>query len=538
MVYQYVIGVVLLMGCLFGSPAAAFCGTCLQPEPTVQEATLLLHELPGMATFIEDLSVEELRNRRKKLEAALECLCRGDSRKEVEGLLRRDAEAWQEHRFESACRSHNGVEIVSPMKMGLEAVAEACRKLRAACENESVPPELRSELESILQQFADAGMPDKLLPQTWQWEHVRPLQWFWHFLEAAAEPDEARALQMLCECSRSLHTLCQTRGLEPERMELLADIFAGYQRYFCSESWYAYENPIVPECRRTPARMKALEPFFSLLPPLRELVLNPAAYLCYWSRSAYTSREEELRCRAGDVCLAYEVVPGGGDDVRLLQYGVPVTEAEVQAEIMRYATLATGEYIRIIVDRVEDVEHPGVERLVHFCEEQGMGNILLSVRRHSLEGFEHCANPLPFTDVVCRQAHPSGKGWVEFRARRDAPPGPRNEWGFDNCIRIMTPAGHLLEYLAANQTRGVMRVLEPWSPDGQHLLLPVSLASGVIVVPVAALEKPDFSWASLAPISLGASVRYHSPYWKSARCISFIAVEDGIAFPMDYTLPQ
>ncbi len=44
--------------------------------------------------------------------------------------------------------------------------------------------------------------------------------------------------------------------------------------------------------------------------------------------------------------------------------------------------------------------------------------------------------------------------------------------------------------------------------------------------------------ASLAPISPGASVRYHSPCWKTARCISFIAVEDGIARPVDYTLPQ
>jgi hypothetical protein len=219
------------------------------------------------------------------------------------------------------------------------------------------------------------------------------------------------------------------------------------------------------------------------------------------------------------------------------QYGVPVTESEVRDEIARYAELMKGDYVRLIVEEAADLEHPGVCGMVDYCEQVGAVNLVLAVRKGRVED-EYCDIPAPFIDVVRRVAHPGGKGWVELGFRRDEKPGLKNCWGYADRIRIKTPAGRLLEYQTRNPRRGVLVADAPWSPSGNWLLLPVSLKEGFLLVPVDALDKPDFSWKSATPIRLPhPGVERYSHYgWKSDRRIHLITLQNGLACPVCYCI--
>ena len=536
---------------LAGVADAHYCGTSLPEERVIEDSSPLLHvpqklllelewELDSVVSQDEEAEeqlLEIVRAERSELEVSVAHLC-GERAEEQQNLvLRLDAEAWQEHRFQQALLAETGGCIVSPTQVGLAGVVSARESIRQYSRHAALSLEIRAEIRKFLDILDKLRLEETLLPRCREWEYIRPLLWFKQFCLAAGERDEARALVMLRTCRVQLAAMLKEEDLSQERLLKLLPDFESHLNTSFLEEGYPYSNPVLPEALCFAERLCELEPIFEVLPPLRKMVAEPMRYSESWTSSTYSIREEEMQVGGCDVCTAFGLHPRKDGGVDFDQYGVPVTESEVRDEIARYAELMKGDYVRLIVEEAADLEHPGVCGMVDYCEQVGAVNLVLAVRKGRVED-EYCDIPSPFIDVVRRVAHPGGKGWVELGFRRDEKPGLKNCWGYADRIRIKTPAGRLLEYQTRNPRRGVLVADAPWSPSGNWLLLPVSLKEGCLLVPVDALDKPDFSWKSATPIRLPhPGVERYSHYgWKSDRHIHLITLQNGLACPVCYCI--
>ncbi len=543
--------VLCLLLCLSGVVAAQYCGTCLPEERVIDDATPLLHApvnlIHDLEAWIDDGAVmdersrkyllEDIQGHRVELEAAVAHLCGERAGEQQDLLLRLDAAAWQEYHFANALLAENGGYIVSPTQGRLIGVIAARESIRQFSRLSTLPPEIHAEILKFLELLDKLQLEETFLPCCKEWEYKRPLLWFKQFCFAAGEPDETRAVDMLRTCRAQLDSMLREEDMSQERLlELLPDFACYLKDNFLLEG-YSYSNPVLPDPLCTETRMRELEPIFAELPPLREMVVEPMRYSESWTSSTYSLRVEEMQVGGCDVCTAFGLHPRKDGGVDFDQYGVPVTESEVRDEIARYAELMKGDYVRLIVEEASDLEHPGVCGMVDYCEQVGAVNLVLAVRKGWVED-EYCDIPSPFIDVVRRVAHPGGKGWVELGFRRDEKPGLKNCWGYADRILIKTPAGRMLEYQTRNPRRGVLVADAPWSPSGDWLLLPVSLKEGFLLVPVDALDKPDFSWKSATPVRLPKpDVERYSHYgWKSDRHIHLITLQNGLACPVRYCI--
>lgn len=539
------------MMCVFICLAGVSHAYCLPEERVIEDATPVLdvpsNLLFGLETGMDDGAVmdeesikyllEDIQEYRVELEAAAAHLYGERAGEQQELLLRLDAAAWQEYRFQKALLAETRVCIVFPKQVGIARVIADREEIRQYIRHSSMPPEIRAETQKILDILDKLRLEETLLPRCRKWEYTRPLLWFKQFCQAAGEPDEARALAMLRTCREELAAMLKEEELSQERLLKLQPDFEDYLHNSFLVEGYPYSNPVLPEALCSAERLCELEPFFEVLPPLRKMVAKPMRYSETWTSSTYSMREEDMQVCGCDVCTSFGLHPRKDGGVDFDQYGVPVTESEVRDEIARYAELMKGDYVRLIVEEAADLEHPGVCGMVDYCEQVGAVNLVLAVRKGRVED-EYCDIPSPFIDVVRRVAHPGGKGWVELGFRCDEKPGLKNCWGYADRIRIKTPAGRLLEYQTRNPRRGVLVADAPWSPSGNWLLLPVSLKEGCLLVPVDALDKPDFSWKSATPIRLPhPGVERYSHYgWKSDRHIHLITLQNGLACPVCYCI--
>ena len=548
---MWMVAMLCVMFCLSSGANAYFCGTCLPEERVVEDATPVLHAplnlLHDLEAWIDDGAVmdersrkyllEDIQGHRIELEAAAALLCGERAGEQQDLLLRLDAAAWQEYRFWNTLLAEKGVCNFFQKQVGIARVIAGRKAIRQRCQHPSLPPEIRSEMQKFLDILDKLRLEETLLPRCREWEYIRPLLWFKQFCLAAGERDEARALDMLRTCRVQLAAMLKEEDLSQERLLKLLPDFESHLKTSFLEEGYPYSNPVLPEALCSAERLCELEPIFEVLPPLRKMVAEPMRYSESWTSSTYSMREEEMQVGGCDVCTAFGLHPRKDGGVDFDQYGVPVTESEVRDEIARYAELMKGDYVRLIVEEAADLEHPGVCGMVDYCEQVGAVNLVLAVRKGRVED-EYCDLPSPFIDVVRRVAHPGGKGWVELGFRRDEKPGLKNCWGYADRIRIKTPAGRLLEYQTRNPRRGVLVADAPWSPSGNWLLLPVSLKEGFLLVPVDALDKPDFSWKSATPIRLPhpGVERYRHYGWKSDRHIHLITLQNGLACPVCYCI--
>ena len=548
---MWMVAMLCVMFCLSSGANAYFCGTCLPEERVVEDATPVLHvpqklrlelewELDSVASLDEEAEeqlLEIVRAARSELEAAAAHLCGERAGEQQDLLLRLDAAAWQEYRFWNTLLAEKGVCIFFQKQVVLADVVSAREMIRQYSRHVALSLEIRAEIRKFLDILDKLRLEETLLPRRREWEYIRPLLWFKQFCLAAGERDEARALVMLRTCRVQLAAMLKEEDLSQERLLKLLPDFEMHLKTSFLEEGYPYSNPVLPEALCSAERLCELEPIFEVLPPLRKMVTKPMRYSESWTSSTYSLREEEMQVGGCDVCTAFGLHPRKDGGVDFDQYGVPVTESEVRDEIARYAELMKGDYVRLIVEEAADLEHPGVCGMVDYCEQVGAVNLVLAVRKGRAED-EYCDIPAPFIDVVRRVAHPGGKGWVELGFRRDEKPGLKNCWGYADRIRIKTPAGRLLEYQTRNPRRGVLVADAPWSPSGNWLLLPVSLKEGFLLVPVDALDKPDFSWKSATPIRLPhPGVERYSHYgWKSDRHIHLITLQNGLACPVCYCI--
>ena len=138
----------------------------------------------------------------------------------------------------------------------------------ATAEEKSAWYELIQELggEVVLE------LPDKLLQERWAKDYKTALTFYKEFCAAAMEKNEAMFLRKLEEQAEVLAYFRQSGDVELLRVNALVAAFE--EALDTMKDASPFPRPILSEKYCTPARMQALEPFFTALPALKSLLLD------------------------------------------------------------------------------------------------------------------------------------------------------------------------------------------------------------------------------------------------------------------------
>ena len=138
----------------------------------------------------------------------------------------------------------------------------------ATAEEKSAWYELIQELggEAVLE------LPDKLLQERWAKDYKTALTFYKEFSAATTEQNEAVCLRKLAEQAEVLEYFRKGGEMELLRVNALVSAFEEALDTMGDES--PFPRPILPKKRRTPARMQALEPFFTAIPALKPLLFD------------------------------------------------------------------------------------------------------------------------------------------------------------------------------------------------------------------------------------------------------------------------
>lgn len=436
-----------------------------------------------------------------------------------------------------------GWEFEYPDIMGLEAVSALFESVLHSLKSDSgISPAARETLTA----FADAcgGVDPLAKVASWeagaqpddacQSEYMAALDFFKGVCKAASTEAEEKSLLLLAEQLRVLQKLC---GDAPEarlRLNHLVPVFRKSLIEIWSEQFrppHPYPNPILPQKGRTEPRMQALRPFFALLPALRELLLEPAE----WKHASPPASPPNYGADFdGHTVYGIEVFLTASGGLRLVQDG-----REIEADDLRMDLEETDDmeiFIRLVLEEYAHIQTDAVQQLVQLCESCGVRNFLFAVRPEDSLESSPSGEPLYFVDMVCRIGHPATLAWVEYSADEASPVCSSNAWGNTPVIRIKSPQGRLVEYRSRNCPPSVLRVMPPWSPCGEYLLLPVSPHAGYLLVRVEDLDAPGFDWSRATPInafSVWQSPPLHSaPSWEivdETLEIHFLSGSSGVA---------
>ena len=138
----------------------------------------------------------------------------------------------------------------------------------ATAEEKSAWYELIQELggEAVLE------LPDKLLQERWAKDYKTALTFYKEFCAATTEQNEPVCLRKLAEQAEVLEYFRKGGEMELLRVNALVSAFEEALDTMGDES--PFPRPILPKKRRTPARMQALEPFFTAIPTLKPLLFD------------------------------------------------------------------------------------------------------------------------------------------------------------------------------------------------------------------------------------------------------------------------
>ncbi len=422
-----------------------------------------------------------------------------------------------------------GWEFEAPDNAGLDAVEILFEEvLQLTGSKEQITPQALA----VLQEFVEACGGEETMRHVMAWQKeavadagpeceqdsLAALAFFKDFCAAVSTENEAQSLLLLARLRGDLQRLCRDNEHELLRVNALVPTF----RAALIDLWETdydppkpYPNPVMPLTCRTEARMQALQPFFEQLPALSTLALKTAE----WQevRPAAPQPDYHAPTEYGEV-LGIEVFLQENGAPRLLLEGEERTLEDLRTYSLENYD-APDLFVRFVLEKYEDIASPEVQDLMRFCEECGVSNFLLAVRPKNPLATDALGKPLYFVDVVCRLSHPLAlQTWVEFYAAEAADLVDATHPGYSPLIRVKTPQGKLLEYRSQNVPPSVLTVDEPWSPDGEYLLLPVGLHAGFLLVRVYDLDKPDFDWRQATPVNARAEWQsaplYTSPRWE------------------------
>jgi hypothetical protein len=177
-----------------------------------------------------------------------------------------DAILWQSAWIEDELMVEHGIDTdLDEMDIihGFEKLAVEAEWLRCI--------EKSPEREALLREFggeATLDLPARLLQERWAKDYKTALTFYKEFCAAACEADETTALSKLREQAEVLAYFQKGGELEMIRVNSLAHTYINFMLYDVGGLPSPARNLL------TPARMQALEPFFTAIPALKSLLLN------------------------------------------------------------------------------------------------------------------------------------------------------------------------------------------------------------------------------------------------------------------------
>ena len=158
---------------------------------------------------------------------------------------------------------------------GFEELATCAFLIQRRLNNSTATGEEKAAWREMLQELggeAALEIPDRLLNERWAKDYKTALTFYIEFCEAAAEKDETTCLKKLGEQAKVLEYF--RRGGDVELLRVNALVAAFEEALDTMKDASPFPRPILPKKHRTPARMQALEPFFTALPALKSLLLD------------------------------------------------------------------------------------------------------------------------------------------------------------------------------------------------------------------------------------------------------------------------
>ena len=158
---------------------------------------------------------------------------------------------------------------------GFEELANCARLIKDRLNDPGATDKEKAAWLELLQELggtASLEIPDRLLNERWAKDYKTALTFYQAFCTAAAEKDEATCLKMLNEQAEVLAYFRQNGDVELLRVNALVAAFE--EALDTMKDASPFPRPILPEKYCTPARMQALEPFFTAIPTLKSLLLD------------------------------------------------------------------------------------------------------------------------------------------------------------------------------------------------------------------------------------------------------------------------
>ena len=161
------------------------------------------------------------------------------------------------------------------LNWGFEELRISAGLVKDRLDSPSATAEEKAAWRELLNELggeAALELPDKLLKERWAKDYKTALTFYKEFCAAATEKKEAVCLRKLEEQAEVLEYFRQGGKIELLRVNALVSEFEDALATMKDDS--PFPRPILPKKRRTPARMQALEPFFSAIPALKPLLFD------------------------------------------------------------------------------------------------------------------------------------------------------------------------------------------------------------------------------------------------------------------------
>jgi sugar phosphate isomerase/epimerase len=158
---------------------------------------------------------------------------------------------------------------------GFEALSTCAGLVKDRLDSPSATSEEKAAWRELLKELggeASLELPDKLLQERWAKDYKTALTFYKEFCAAATEKNEEVCLRKLAEQAELLEYFRKGGEMELLRVNALVSAFEEALDTMGDES--PFPRPILPKKRRTPARMQALEPFFTAIPALKPLLFD------------------------------------------------------------------------------------------------------------------------------------------------------------------------------------------------------------------------------------------------------------------------
>lgn len=253
-------------------PAPQQVQTTLTTEQALSDVRTVYAQLSPLEDRAYHPTAEQIRRIAQQIRPACDRLRRLPPDRLTQVCLLADAIMWQSDWMEGELTG-GGCDDESA-QVGLELLCCVATNIRRQLARSSTPEATAQallELVDTLGGMKALDLPGKLYDCRMARDYATVYEFLHGFCTAATAADDATCIALLVEQKHALDYLMQQDGIEQLRVKHLT---AAFRRILISNiGTHEFSLPVLPEALRSEARMQALEPFFTTLPALRELIL-------------------------------------------------------------------------------------------------------------------------------------------------------------------------------------------------------------------------------------------------------------------------